>query len=365
VPAKGKGGKELMIELEAPHIVEAVSPECLAGPLEQVVMAVISEGSSVYWRRINRPPMEGEEVVEFNGVIKPNPIPRKMRKFSEKDLHRDENKQKSFDMPQGYDWAGLKSSLENLNVANKTVANFPANVIPADSIEYEQLKSKIRDYKETKVKIDPKDELISSKMNRGTQMVNGKLHLRQLRTPLNFREWNQQCVDTTRVPYDVSPAVSTKCFDVCCGCLSTQQDNRTNVEKLRGDTSGLFCSGLVALQLLRAGWRKGSQMSDLYVPADFAEDPDHMLRADLADGVSFGPMVKLYLSAEDLKRDEEIEQEQAGDVLVNNEWLVNNPTDICWESNPHRDELDGACNENTPLTSYSQCDPHYKLNDPA
>ena len=23
-----------------------------------------------------------------------------------------------------------------------------------------------------------------------------------------------QCVDTTRVPYDVSPAVSTKCFDV-------------------------------------------------------------------------------------------------------------------------------------------------------
>ena len=44
----------------------------------------------------------------------------------------------------GYDWAGLKSSLENLNVAKKTVANFPANVIPADSIEYEQLKSKIR-----------------------------------------------------------------------------------------------------------------------------------------------------------------------------------------------------------------------------
>ena len=50
----------------------------------------------------------------------------------------------------------------------------------------------MQDYKETRVKIDPKDELISSKMNRGTQMVNGELHLRQLKTPLNFREWNQQ-----------------------------------------------------------------------------------------------------------------------------------------------------------------------------
>ena len=45
--------------------------------------------------------MKGEEVVEFNGVMKPNPIPRKMRKFSEKDLNQDKNKQKCFDMPQG------------------------------------------------------------------------------------------------------------------------------------------------------------------------------------------------------------------------------------------------------------------------
>jgi len=331
VPAKGKSGKEMMIELEAPHIVEAVSPDCMAGPLEQVVRSVITEGGSVYWRRINRPPMEGEKEVIIDGARRPKPIPRKMRRFLEKDDPGAQNSQKCFDMPQGYDWADLVGKLENLNAANRP-ANFPAHVIPSSSSEFAQLKAKLTDYQEVLVKVEEKDKLVSAKMNRGTQIVDGKLCQRQLRQPLNFREWNQQCVDTVRVPYDASRVMNTTCFDVCCGCMTNQQDNRTQQEKLQSD-DGLFCSGLVALQMLRAGWRKGSQMSDLYLPADFAEDPDHMLKADLADGVSFGPMVKIYLTSEELERDEQQEEKST-------------PVDV----RPlNAEELDGAADETTSL----------------
>ena len=102
---------------------------------------------------------------------------------------------------------------------------------------------------------------------------------------------------------------------------------------------------------VQAGWRKGSQMSDLYLvgplcaihelanellgvqPADFAEDPNHMLKADLADGVSFGPMVKIYLTAEELERDQK-QEEKSTPVDVR-------PLNI--------EELDGAADETTSL----------------
>ena len=159
-----------------------------------------------------------------DGARRPKSIPRKMRRFLEKDDPGAKNSQKCFDMPQGdvsrccalqfdccaagYDWADLVGKLENLNATNRP-ANFPAHVIPSSSSEFAQLQAKLtvrrcdglwrrtdcvvmQDYQEVLVKVEEKDKLVSAKMNRGTQIVDGKLCQRQLRRPLNFREWNQQ-----------------------------------------------------------------------------------------------------------------------------------------------------------------------------
>ena len=50
----------------------------------------------------------------------------------------------------------------------------------------------------------------------------------------------------------------------CCCERNQKDDARTEEEKMKTEES-LFCSELAALQFLRAGWREGRDMSDMYM----------------------------------------------------------------------------------------------------
>ena len=112
----------------------------------------------------------------------------------------------------------------------------------------------------------------------------------------------------------------------------------------------------MALQLLRAGWRKGAVQSDAFLvplppgfgelegqPCDFAEGQDQMLLDDLADGVQYGPMVKVYLSPSAMALDELDAQEGCH----------------CWMPESQRSNEQGTPSETTPILS--QCENESKL----
>ena len=98
---------------------------------------------------------------------------------------------------------------------------------------------------------------------------------RQLKEVLNFREWNHQvlllpepgcklvwqCVETIDTPYNATAAVQNSCFgavptcwlvplDLCLQCCTPNAEAEQSA-------NASFCSGLVALQLLRVSQRVG------------------------------------------------------------------------------------------------------------
>jgi len=305
VPAKKANGSEMMLELEALHIVEARPPYCSVGPLEQVVRSVLSAGGRIYWRSLDRPPMEGEQKTDVNN---PRNITRKMRRLGDPGDFK-ENPKNKFDMPGGYDFESVKSHINERNSqqpskatsSDKTQSAYPhvlnrqssdgggAETLPVDlfsrgSSDGKLLSSKIKSF-ET---ITCSSELHPSGMR-----------YRRLKKLLSYREWNQQCLNFLETPHcEMSSAAmeEASCWKSCC---VPEADTRSEEEKLRSEES-LFSSELVALQMLRAGWRKGSTMSDTYSPSDFADVPGERLSGDLQADVQFGAMVRIYLNPTDM-----------------------------------------------------------------
>jgi len=306
VPAKKANGSEMMLELEAPHLVEAQLPFCSAGPLEQVVRSVLTEGGRIYWRSLQRPPMEGEQKT---GANKPKRIARKMRRLG------DQTPKKNFDMPGGYDFPSLIEHLEERQSkrsfkdvssvkwqsayphvlrpstdgsgGDAPPATFPADLFLRGSPEGKQLSKKITSF-----------ETITC----STEQHPAGLTYRRPQKLLSYREWNQQCLNFLETPHcEMSSAAmeEVSCWKSCC---APQTDTRSEEEKLKSEES-LFSSELVALQMLRAGWRKGSKMSDTFSPRDFADVPGERLSADLQADVQFGPMVRVYLNLTDMNAD--------------------------------------------------------------
>jgi len=321
VPAKKANGSEMMLELEAPHLVEAQLPFCSVGPLEQVVRSVLNEGGRIYWRSLQRPPMEGELKT---GANKPRSITRKMRRLG------DQTPKKNFDMPGGYDFPSLNEHLEERQSKRASTAfssvkwqsayphvldrpatdgsggdappaTFPADLFLRGSPEGKQLSKKIKNF-----------ETITCSTERSTEKH--PVTYRRPQKLLSYREWNQQCLNFLETPHcEMSSAAmeEVSCWKSCC---APQTDTRSEEEKLKSEES-LFSSELVALQMLRAGWRKGSKMSDTFSPRDFADVPGERLSADLQADVQFGSMVRVYLNLTDMNADDSLpEAPTAGEV---------------------------------------------------
>ena len=54
---------------------------------------------------------------------------------------------------------------------------------------------------------------------------------------------------------------------------------------------------------MQAGWLNGRICPDHYLPRDFADVADEVLRQDLQQRVQLGPMVKIYLDHVSLESD--------------------------------------------------------------
>jgi len=277
------GQKEwVTIALEGPHLVEALSPTCQAGPLEMVIDAVINGGGSIYWRQIKRGLMEGEPTPSAEGAT----IPREMQRLELSD--------KQASMPGGYAFDTYEVEYvsddhpEKHKASGQYVERGPVNVLDPQSEEGANYKSKLKDYVKDPVKIEGKDVVA-----------------RRLKQALNYREWNQSCVDMHKKPYEekglniINAALVqdddcwSTVFGTCCCERSQISDKRSEYDKLKTEES-LFCSELAALQFLRAGWRKGADMSDMYLPKDFSDDPHENLSRDMPEDVSLGPLIRVY-----------------------------------------------------------------------
>jgi len=249
--------------------------------------------------------MEGEQKT---GANKPKRIARKMRRLG------DQTPKKNFDMPGGYDFPSLIEHLEERQSkrsfkdvssvkwqsayphvlrpstdgsGDAPPATFPADLFLRGSPEGKQLSKKITSF-----------ETITC----STEQHPAGLTYRRPQKLLSYREWNQQCLNFLETPHcEMSSAAmeEVSCWKSCC---APQTDTRSEEEKLKSEES-LFSSELVALQMLRAGWRKGSKMSDTFSPRDFADVPGERLSADLQADVQFGPMVRVYLNLTDMNAD--------------------------------------------------------------
>jgi len=289
--AKKANGEHEKIKFEGPHLCEALSPECIIGPMENVVQPVVQGGGRIFWRKLIRPLMEGESE---------GPIPRHMKRISDPFPES---------MPGGFAWGSTKVGDSKSNGKTTDVA-----VMAPDSDEAASLAAAIVDYHKVP--------------NNNTQ-DNKEDFYRQLKKPLNYRQWNQACYDTAGMHYEESAMSivnasfvaddgfwSEHCCECCCA-RGQEHDTRTMEEKLEAHNS-LFCSELAALMMLRGGWRKGADMSDMYLPKDFTNDNHQLLSPDLADGVCLGPMVEVLVDTYVLEQGDKVvaKHPELGDCWV-------------------------------------------------
>merc|ERR1711934_798246 len=287
------------VEIECPHIVEALAPHVVAGPLQVVASQVIGDGGQIFWRPLHRPEMDGEPAAAEGKPV----IPKLMYKSEDAAKQRDK-----ITMPGKYrhddvvtEPVPLSELSDNAKgVKGTKIKDVAVPVIDAESEEGQTYAAKIRDYETVPIK----DGVI-----------------RRLKSPLNYREFNHSCAKLAGTPYEergidmVNTAIVqdndcwAACFGDCCCERNQKDDARTEEEKMKTEES-LFCSELAALQFLRAGWREGRDMSDMYMPKDFSDDPHEQLSQDLKPEVYLGEPVKIYLDAKQMDADEAAEDEE-------------------------------------------------------
>jgi len=295
LPAQTKSGKRMMLRLEAPHLLEATGSHCVGSPIEQAVKGAFADGIGVYWRPIRRRALKGEPRDELD---KPLPIPRKLCRVGAAS--------DSFEMPGGYDWDSVDLKYANWDNVEEAGMAFTVDLFREDSAEGVELFNKLVACQNVREPLRESQEF----PNEVQQIEN----CWQLKNALTHREWSQQCVNMTRnkakpcEPVSDASMSSSKCWPpgLCSQgrAAGPRLDSRSQKDKLASDLGdAYFSSQIVALQMLRAGWRKGTEMSDMYEPEDFADLPEEHLSQDLHHHVRLGPMVRVHIS--------EIEMEQA------------------------------------------------------
>jgi len=320
VPANSAGKKGgIEVCYDTPHLVEAMSPICLAGPLKSVINGVLGGGGSIYWRRITRPVMEGEpEQKSSAGAPLPAFIPAtschpekegRRRKPSEELALPRAHHGVMVQMPEDYDiqnfakktavggeqFYEVDNMTQKLEAASKDkdgkniipMKRKPVNIDVLDKAGRERLAAKLED------KIEDSST--------GKKTYHYKEHL-------NYREWNQSCMDLAGTKYegnfmqmvDATLMQDADCWEAvfgecCCGrnVSADGQSGSEAIEESKRKEEELFCSELVAQQMLRGGWRNGATESDQYLPKDFTDDPHELLSEDLTGGVSFGHMIQV------------------------------------------------------------------------
>lgn len=223
-----KDGGWITAEIEAPHICEALSPECQVEPLRLVLKQVLDSGGSMFWRQLHRPMMEGEPALPSKGPWNSD-IPKEWDKVIQTRMHRSEDAQanpeirESFSMPGLYHFDGVKLEMEESNNESQykgdKVKPCPIDLWSADSDEAKVLAAKLKDY----------------------EVVDGE---RRLKAPLSYREFNQSCAALHKTPYEErgldvinaaivqDASVWEKCCGACCCERKGVADKRTEIEKL-------------------------------------------------------------------------------------------------------------------------------------
>jgi len=274
-------GKEIQVCYDTPHLVEAMSPVCLAGPLKSVIKSVWNGGGQVYWRKVTRPLMEGESAQPDAPTI-PAHIPAQhnvnsgaMIEVGRTDVFTERTSTDN--------WSYFTENLKQRLDENHRLPKEKRRIINIDVLNEEGI------------------DILAAKIEDTETDKDGNYKLCE---PLTYQEWNQSCNNLANTEYesnfmDMVNATITQdadCWDKVCGecfCERTvNSEGKSDDEKKESDKS-LFCSELVALQFLRAGWRKGKDRSDKYLPKDFTDDPHETLSDDLSDGIEFSNMIQI------------------------------------------------------------------------
>jgi len=274
-------GKMIQVAYDTPHLVEAMAPACLAGPLKSVVKSVWKAGGQVYWRKISRPLMQDEEATADSPTV-PAPIPAVRNLHSGTMIevgHKDAFTAKTATAKWSYCTDNLQEQLD-ANARLPKDQRQTVNIDVLDKAGRAALAEKLED------------------------MVTDEQQNYRLRVPLTYQEWNQSCKDLAGTDYednfldmvDATISQDAGCWDSAFGegcCERTISAEAMTDAQRKDSQKALFCSELAALQLLRAGWRMGKDKSDKYLPKDFTDEPHESLSQDLREGVKYGALIQI------------------------------------------------------------------------
>lgn len=308
VECRTTDGKIVQACYDTPHIVEAMSPYCRAGPLKNVIESRWKGGGNLYWRQIIREPMTGEDA--FEGPKGAHTVPAYIP------AGRKACSNTSFGFMEKV--GNAKGEVNAEKVANFCKGrqvdqhwNYCAENVPRKMSELTEKNKKLPEIDRAyKIHIDVLDEdgnkTLKKKLEDKAEFKNaeGKVQARRLKEKLNYKEWNQSCLDLAGVQYEsnfenmVTATVQqdADCWECFFGetcCRRNASADRTTIDESKQKDTQLFCSELVAMQLMRGGWRQGKTESDAYLPKDFTDEPHETLSADLTEGVHYGPQVKI------------------------------------------------------------------------
>jgi len=319
VPAntKGKDGG-IQVCYDTPHLVEAMSPVCLAGPLKSVINNVIKNGGQIFWRRITRPVMEGEPVRE-SGAGAPLPAFIPATSWDVRANHRNNLSEERHlkikhhgvmkAVPADFDIQNFAESTqfggETFYEAEDTKAKLEAGTKDKHGKAIATKDRKI-------INIDVLNKLgrdrLAAKLEDKIEDSSTGVKTYHYRDQLSYREWNQSCLDLAGRKYegnfgqmvDATLMQDADCWEAvfgecCCGrnVSADGESGSSAIEESKRKEEELFCSELVAQQILRGGWRTGATESDQYLPKDFTDDPHELMSDDLISGVSYSHMIRV------------------------------------------------------------------------